>query len=250
MVTFELLFLGKKLAKEQKESFWEDALDLISCMKNSGQIIGDDSIFVFEEDVIRVNVLCPYKNSLDKRYNYIYANRQLLNIEENYGLRMEIKCTGNYPFEFNQHIDTASAFLLYWGGFSPIRSMDSFEPIPLYEFPYTYKDGESYNDITFWENDYEAINGLWKRGQVDENKFYQYLSSVKSPLSQEGMRICRKIGELTNKDCYYYLFNYNSTRYSKSCPCCGASWKLVEKLFDEFNLKCDRCKIISRTKIG
>ena len=149
----------------------------------------------------------------------------------------------------NGHCATSSAFILHGDGLSPLRSFDDYTQIPLYEFPYTYNDDPSYNDVNWWHNNYSDFSRLWFRGQIEESYFNELLSSLKSPLSLTGLEICKNIERLTGKDCYYYLFNYNNDIEGDNCPSCGGPWKLPEKMFEEFDLRCDKCKIISNTRI-
>jgi predicted nucleic acid-binding Zn ribbon protein len=248
MITYEISFRGNNLSDEEKQSFLNDAGTLIGLLRKNGQVVGQNNAFIFEQESIRINVLCPDNASLDPRHNNRYINASIAMLEETYNLRYSCEQTGNYPAELTGRFADAGAFLLYWGGFSPIRSLDDFEPVPLYEFPYTYTDGNSYHDLYAWESDYEAIYRIWVRGEMEERRFYDYLSSIKSPLSQRGLAICRRLELLTGKDCYFYLFNYTGARHAKKCPVCNNDWKLTEKLFDEFDLKCDTCKIISNTR--
>jgi predicted nucleic acid-binding Zn ribbon protein len=117
----------------------------------------------------------------------------------------------------------------------------------LYEFPYTYDDGRCYNDINWWHRNYSQLDSLWFRGEINESYCNEMLSSISGPLTEQGLKICRKIGSLTGKDCYYYLFNHYNKLNGESCPSCGEPWKLSEVMFDEYDHRCDTCKIISKT---
>ncbi|UPK67455.1 DUF2310 family Zn-ribbon-containing protein [Chitinophaga filiformis] len=248
MVTCELSFKGK-LLKDEKESFLEDASTFISILKRNGQISLSNDVYIFQNDAVKLYAYTPSIRSLLTEYNNKYVNNWLTRLGEGYGLSFSFKVLsdGEEPiYDFSK----STAFILYWGGQSPLRSFNSFESIPLYEFPYTYTDGESYNDINFWEDNYGAIYGTWRRGDIEEERFYSYLSSVDSPLSKQGLEICKKIEKLTGKKCYFYLFNDRNNRVDEKCPCCDGDWKLPEKMFGEFDLLCDDCRIISNTKVG
>lgn len=237
------------MLEDDKESFLEDASTLISILKRNGQITLSNDVFIFENEGVKLYAHTPSTRSLLTEYNNKYVNYWLARLSEDYGLIFSFKVlsSGKEPL---YDVSKSTAFILYWGGPSPLRSFDSFEPIPLYEFPYTYIDGESYNDINFWEDNYEAIYGTWRRGHIEEERFYNYLASVDSPLSKQGLDICKKVEKLTGKKCYFYLFNDTSNRVDEKCPCCDSDWRLSEKMFGEFDLVCDECGIISNTKVG
>lgn len=249
MVTCEISLNTNEVTEEEKQHFIDDVDTLLKVLRRNGQIINKDNTFLFENRQVRLFVSCPDKHSLDVKYNNKYVDEWKTKLKEVYKAEVEWRWVADYPFKANGSFISSKAFILYWGGYSPLRSFDSFDPIPLYEFPNTYKDGHSYNDIMSWQDNYEAIYGIWNRGEIDERKFYNYLSSIRSPVSKAGLDICRKIEELTKKDCYFYLFNYNSERPFKKCPSCKGNWNLSTKMFEEFDLRCDKCKIISNTRI-
>jgi predicted nucleic acid-binding Zn ribbon protein len=249
MVTFEMLFRKDDLSIIiEKEFFLNDAYELIAAMSGNGQNISENDIFNFYEDYIRLDILCLEKDSINESNNGVYVNKWLVKIKEMHGLSVEYKMIDEcYNSSEISHVNSSKHLILHWRGYSPVRSGDDFGMIPLYELPYTYINDSSYYDVNQWVANYEDIYALWSRGNVTEKVFYKHLSSVKSPLNKQGMGVRDRIELLTGKSCYYYLFNYNSRKNMNVCPCCGNNWKLEEKLFDKFDLKCDECRIISNT---
>lgn len=244
MVTCLLSFKGAAVSEDDKESFIDDASNFIDTLRTNGQIVSTDEVFLFQDDGVVLYMHAFAADSLLPQYNNKYVNYWLARVEEDYGLTFSFEVLSGGK-ERMYCFAESSAFILYWGGLSPLRSFDSFEQIPLYEFPYTYHDGHCHNDINFWEADYESIYRTWRRSAIEEDRFSDYLALIDSPLSVQGLDICKRIETLTGKKCYYFLFSYDNTRYDEKCPSCNSDWRLSEKMFDEFDLRCDKCNIIS-----
>lgn len=248
MVTCAISFKGKAVPEGDKESFIDEASAFVGTLRRNGQIVSAEGPCLFQHNGVVSYVHAFAADSLLPRYNNKYVNDRLARIEEDYGLTFsfEVLSEDIAPVcGFNE----SSAFILYWGGNSPLRSFDSFEQIPLYMFPYTYHDGYCHNDINFWEGNYDSIYDIWRRSEIEEKRFSDYLSLINSPLSVKGLAVCKRIEELTDKKCYYYLFSYDNRRYDKKCPSCSSDWRLSEKMFEEFDLRCDKCNIISKTAL-
>ncbi|SFM74289.1 Predicted nucleic acid-binding protein, contains Zn-ribbon domain [Chitinophaga sp. YR627] len=245
MVTCLLSFKGAAVSEDDKDSFIDDASSLVQTFRRNGQIVSANDIYLFQQDAVVSYVHAFSADSLLPQYNNKYVNDRLIRIKENYGLMFSFEVLTNDE-EPAYGFAASSAFILQWGGASPLRSFDSFEQIPLYMFPYTYHDGYCHNDINFWEGNYDSIYDIWRRSEIEEERFSDYLALIDSPLSVQGSNVCRRIEALTGKKCYYHLFSYDNTRYDEKCPSCHSDWVLSEKMFDKFDLRCDKCNIISQ----
>jgi predicted nucleic acid-binding Zn ribbon protein len=189
-------------------------------------------------------------NSLDVKHYNENTNRliQLLKNEDNIEFNYTVLSTSKADPSFEPSIDTVDSFILYYGGNSPVRSLNNFNEVPLYLLPPTSEHKTNYSNINSWKRNYEAIYHLWFRGEIDEDYFYSQLSNFDSSLTKQGMKISRLISSLTSKECYYYLYQYPGEEenvINKVCPSCSESWRLEDKLFDLFEFKCQKCKIIS-----
>lgn len=249
MPTFEIRFVPEIMSSIDKEDFDDDVAMLMSTLRNNGQILTDDYVLVLHDNHISTYVHTPMDNSLNPEFHNEYVLQRFRQLEEHHSLTIAWNLLPGGEVAKEGSYQQASSFLLYYSGFSSLKSMDDFLPIPLYQFPYTYIDGKSHNDINFWERDYEAMYRLWMRGAVDEPRMYQYLSHLNSDLNKNGRAIASRVAEVTGKPCYYYLFNYDSEVYAEKCPSCQEEWRLSEKLFGEFDLLCNQCRIVSNSRV-
>lgn len=172
----------------------------------------------------------------------------LLELSERYGFHYDLEIDSPIEGEVESRINETTGFILHPGAASPIRSIDTFLPFPLYLLPPTSTDGTNYFNLVSWERDYEALYRIWFRGNIDEGYFLNLLSNYESPLTLEGLQICRLISRLTSKRCYYYLFrspNEENHHRNNQCPGCGNDWKLPAPMFNAYEYKCDHCCIVS-----
>lgn len=243
MIIYQLIFSGDPIPDEEKPYFLIDVHALLNTLNRHNQIIYKDNIVSFTADKVFIFVSCPGEEIISSGLN-IYAKKWISNIEEDYSLKFSIEKIGNYPGDLDGSYSEASAYILYGNSYMPLRSFDNFDPIPLYKFPYTYSDNTSYFDINMWLSNYNDVYAIWDRGDINEPYFKELLSSFESELTVKGMEICLRIKQLTNKDCYFYLFNYDND-VPDACPSCGGPWKLENRILDKFDFKCDKCNILS-----
>lgn len=228
------------------ESLKDDVLSLVSLMRNNGQIVSDSDVCILEGNTVYIDVICPEVDSLAVKNSNIYISNLIGKVNLEYNTAFSYR-TIDKSESVNGSLlyENAPFFILHWEYYSPLKSGSDFDPIPLYFFPYSYRDKNSYNDIGFWWNNYINIYRVWRSGEIDEQIFYSYLSDINNPLNMQGLKICRNLEGLVYKDCYYYLFHYGDTRQAPNCPSCGEEWELEVPFLSQFHFKCDRCKIIS-----
>ena len=228
------------------EDLKDDVLELVSLLNRNGQIISEGGVCIINGCQAYIDVLCQELTSLNTRNNNRYINHLIENIHLDHQavFSYEVMDESNNQDGFSAY-QSADFFILHWKHYSPLMSGNSFEPIPLYYFPYSDHDKQSYNDIHFWQNNYDRIYGLWRSGEIDESIFYNYLSNINSPLNKQGLACCRNLEQLVDKAVYYYLFYYGDEPQASDCPGCGRSWRLQTPLFDTFHFKCDHCSIVS-----
>ena len=72
-------------------------------------------------------------------------------------------------------------------------------------------------------------------------------------LSQTGVGIATRITELTGIPTYYYLYRYGGrslkSERERKCPGCDGEWLLVEALHEQFDFKCDHCRLVSHISL-
>lgn len=84
---------------------------------------------------------------------------------------------------------------------------------------------------------------------VGEKWATKQMSEPSSQLSKQGINICYRLKELTGISTFYYLYNYRYISHSQDkarrCFSCSAKWLLRERLLDFYDLKCDKCRLVS-----
>lgn len=194
---------------------------------------------------------CPEENSYEIKYTTKYGKNWKRKIEEELHCRLDFIYQGIDPeFEVTEIRKNPKFLILKTTGISPLIDGESFKQIPLYRIPYTYHDGECYDDINSWEKNYKRIEGLWFNGAVGEKWCQNQLQNHDSELSKQGIECCQKIEEVTGIPTFYYLFNYRAWGKKKDkvrkCPQCGGDWLIQGATFnDTFAFKCDKCRLIS-----
>ena len=159
--------------------------------------------------------------------------------------------SGNNP-RFTPYLDDVkpSFYVLNFSGYSPLVNGDSKERIPLYKIPHTYHDNACYNDIQFWNNNYNRIYGLWFNGAVGEQFARQQMQDPNSALSKQGRAVCQRIEEVTGMPTYYYLFNYRKRTRQQDlawkCPLTGKDWLIeVDKRSHFMAFRCEESRLVS-----
>ena len=132
---------------------------------------------------------------------------------------------------------------------SPVRCGTCFGVIPLYRLPPT-NDYGSYDNTVRWRANYQAYDGLWFRTRgAQEKHAYRQLAHVDSALSREGRAVCRAIEQGTRRRTYYYLFRYSGRsrerELASTCASCGRAWRLDKPWHEEFDFRCERCRLVS-----
>lgn len=191
------------------------------------------------------------KNSLDKKNNNFYVNRQTQKIEELCMSKFDIKTVGktydNYKTPCTcRKSDFYILITNYVTILSPLTCGNCNKTVPLYRLPIYYDFG--YMPILSWETNYISCDSLQMNCEVGERWALNQMQKITSPLSKQGLKICRKIEDQTSIPTYYYLYNYKKYKgdqLSRTCPNCNSKWNLAERLHNLYDFKCDKCKIVS-----
>lgn len=246
MFIYQILFQTSALPREDMDSFLDDADFFIRSLRSNGQLVSQNDVFLFQENTVSLHVQCLRKDSLDERYNNEYVNQWIYKLMDRYGVSVSNSYVGEHPVPVpTGDLDTASSLILFSGTLPPVRSGDTFDPIPLYDLPFTHIRNKSFEDIHSWANTYDEIYNLWFRGSLGDQQFHDYLSGLESPLTAQGREICTRLEELTGKPSYYHLFNYNNKGMDHNCPSCGSEWRVEQKVLGAVDLKCDACRLVS-----
>jgi predicted nucleic acid-binding Zn ribbon protein len=128
----------------------------------------------------------------------------------------------------------------------PLSCLRCGHPVPTYRLP-MHGLGIWRSDLSSWAKSYKACEQLWIY-QTSKGIGLRQLSDLKSELSQAGLKTCKEIAELTGRPVYYYLssaIKSRSREVARPCPSCGGEWRLKKRILDEFDFKCDKCRLLS-----
>jgi len=244
----KLIISGEQVGSEE---FFEFADNYFQSLYGSKQIINEEWHYEPIDDGLSINLFCPEEDSYKERNSTIYANQWKKRIEEELHCIFKFNYIGLAPEFGETNIPEKRNFLILKAvPFSPLIEGKSLDQIPLYKIPFTYYDGECYNDINSWQNNYERIYGLWYNGAVGERWAQNQLQNHDSELSKQGIDCSKRIEEVTQIPTYYFLFNYRAWGQKKDkkrkCPSCGNDWLLEGSTSNDFYaFKCDDCRLIS-----
>lgn len=138
-------------------------------------------------------------------------------------------------------------FTTYLNSEPPVRCIDCNGIVPLYRLP--RPPVGDYSALLRWQSNYHACDTLQMNCTVGERFAEKQMSDLSSNLTQEGLAACRSIREQTGRPVYYYLYRAaarrGSTELARECPGCGGNWRVREPLWGMFDLRCNRCYLLS-----
>ncbi len=255
MFTFDILLHLSKTAYHPEIA--ELLEDLLSALHDARQILGwEDCMFVHADNTLRVSVTCPQADSLNPKNSTVYGKSWLERIESVLQAPVQFIPTGN-DLRYEPYIEQEkpSFYILCYGDYSPLVNGDTRQPIPLYKIPFTYHDNACYNDIRFWERNYERIYGLWFNGAVGEQFARRQMQDADSALSKQGRAAGQRIEEVSGVPTFYFLFNYRRRSRKQDrewkCPDCGKEWWLEGRVPGDFiAFRCEGCRLVSSFTIN
>lgn len=238
-------------SKVHKDELMSEFALLMSYYRGNGQIQGRVAPQYIENSRIVCLPFTLEKNSLSRKNNNFYVNRQTKKIEELCNSRLTFKTAGKSYAGYKGPCQCKkSGFYIlvtdYTSIDSPLTCGTCNQSVPLYRLPVYYDHG--YMPILRWETNYISCDTLQMNCEVGERWALNQMQEITSQLSREGFEICRKIEELTSVSTYYYLHNYTKFKgdnATRRCPSCSKKWNLKTQLHNRYDFKCDRCKIIS-----
>jgi predicted nucleic acid-binding Zn ribbon protein len=224
---------------------------LMSFYRSSGQTQGRIESQYVENNKIVCLPFTLEKNSLDKKFNNFYVNRQTKKVEELCNSKLTFKTVGKSYDSYKTPCKCKkSDFYILITNYvtieSPLTCGTCNKSVPLYRLPEYYDFG--YMPILSWETNYISCDSLQMNCEVGERWALNQMQEITSQLSKQGLGICRKIEELTSVPTYYYLHNYKKFKgeqLTRPCPSCNKKWDLKTQLHNHYDFKCDKCKIVS-----
>ncbi|OCK51290.1 DNA-binding protein [Chryseobacterium sp. CBo1] len=237
--------------KTDKDKLVDEFGLLMSFYRGNGQTQGRIESQYIENDKIVCLPFTLEKNSLDKKLNNFYVNRQSEKIEKLCNSKLTFKTVGKSYDSYKTPCKCKkSDFYILITNYvtieSPLTCGTCNKSVPLYLLPAYYDFG--YMPILSWETNYISCDSLQMNCEVGERWALNQMQEITSQLSKQGVGICRKIEELTSIPTYYYLHNYKKSKgdqLTRPCPSCSKKWDLKTQLHNLYDFKCDKCKIVS-----
>lgn len=224
----------------------------ISSLIRNGQVLDESWHMSLENKAVVVFISVPERNSLQRKRENKWLKDQRLELRS-IGLAPPVNEIVGKEFVGLARCKCASppSYLLFSDYLStecPLRCGGCFNVVPLYRIPPT-SECENYEDIIFWRRNYQRCDELQMGCMVGERFGTIQMSSLKSDLSMLGLECCRRIKEVTNKPCYYFLYYYRSRSSNPktrlSCPMCRRPWLLDDPWHGRFHFRCDHCRLLS-----
>lgn len=239
-------------SKFDRNKLVEEFDALMGNLCKTGQIIGNyETPFIADNELISFQTTLE-KGSLSKRYYDEYVVQRVKNLEQWCNSKLKVEVIGKAIPEYKDvcNCKKHDFYILNTNAFNDSGFIDCGtcnKVVPLYKLPMlTYQ--ERYNMFR-WEQNYKSCDLLQLGCTVGEKWATKQMSDPTSQLSNEGIEICKKIKELTGVSTYYYLHNYRHISpdrdRARSCPSCNGKWLLRKSLFDFYNFKCDKCRLLS-----
>ena len=229
---------------------------LMSFYRSSGQTQGRiESQYIADSKIVCLPFTLE-KNSLNKKYNNYYVNRQSKKVEELCQSVLTFKTVGKGYNSYKgackcRKSDFYILVTNYVSIDSPLTCGSCNNSVPLYKLPVYHDYG--YMPILSWETNYISCDSLNMNCAVGERWALNQMQVLTSQLSVQGLKICRKMEGLTSVPTYYYLHNYNKFKgdqLTRPCPNCNKKWGLKKQLHGNYDFKCDKCKIVSTLSIS
>ena len=240
-----------KTKKLDKDELIDEFNVLMSFYRANGQTQGKIESQYIKNDKIVCLPFTLEKNSLNKKFNNFYVNKQTKKIEDLCNSELRYKTIGKSYDSYKSpcKCKRPSFYILvtnYITIESPLTCGTCNKSVPLYRLPIYYDHG--YMPILSWETNYISCDSLQMNCEVGERWALNQMQEINSQLSKQGLEICRKIQELTSIPTFYYLHHYKKYKgdqLTRPCPGCSKKWNLKTQLNNRYDFKCDECKIIS-----
>lgn len=218
----------------------------LGSLARNGQTIGDELV-VRLGDEVECRGACPESDSLDPERHNEYAADAYRKVVAASRREPEYSIVGSLlgsGYVCGCEAPTSYAlFTTFVDNDPPVTCGDCGGHVPLYRLPFPAQ-GKDYGPIVSWQSAYQACDRLYMESGVGERFGLRQMRDPRSPLSQEGLEICRDISAETGKPFYYYLWT-SPDRPAKRCPGCGGEWREVEDFAGRFDRICEPCGLVA-----
>lgn len=244
MFVYDLIF---RFADEP-EAYEYALTDYYCTLSGNNQIIIETLNISETDDSRTMRVTVPYRDSLDEKYNSAYVNQALERLRPHLKAPVEIRFIGEDGiFGSDGDCSTGSraedyVLCIHHGmqDLSPICCGHCRGNIPVYLLPPLSEKTQL--ALGNWQGSYMAYDKLFYATGVGEISAHKMLCNISSPLSKQGLEVCRMLEAELSKPVYYYLYRFYG-KQPKRCPVCGGEWRQSEDAL--YDYKCHRCRIVA-----
>ncbi|OBT16860.1 hypothetical protein A9264_10210 [Vibrio sp. UCD-FRSSP16_10] len=225
---------------------------LMEALRFNGQVLGREFPLAMDEATFSLRCVCPEEDSLHPRNHSDFVRFSLAKLSEAGVLTPKIRILGQ---DLNSEQTSEESepnwqilYTTYVHTCSPLRSGDTFMPIPLYRNPPTLNG--DHKSIVKWQTEWQACDELQMAGGCKaEHASLRELTSIESDIYRRGWDLRGRLEYITKIPTYYYLYRVGGESLAlekqRKCPKCGGEWLLDEPLHDMFHFKCDSCRLLS-----
>jgi predicted nucleic acid-binding Zn ribbon protein len=237
--------IAKRGASEEEAS--EAALTLLASWFRNGQIASSSWVLVDAGPTLDAYASLPRVDSLAASHDSVYVARDLAALGPE---SCSVTLLGADPSRADCCVcERRSGLVLFTHFLSelpPVRCLDCFDPVPLYELPRF--DGEENLELQGWAGDYRACDTLQMGVETGERFGERQLLAHDGSLGRRGREVAAKLESKTGIPVYYYLHRARSrgrqAELERRCPSCGGEWRLAESLH-LFDFRCEGCRLLS-----
>jgi len=197
VVSFVYIFYPDE-KKTSLQEFWDGELSnfLVSLYKN-GQLIKQQWNLFEECGTLRLNCIAPDQDSLDQNYYNQYCKNDFSRLVELSAREPQCKLIGHVIGPTDSCTCSDPSYYILFTTFlaensSPISYGDCNLPVPLYKLPVINKE-KDYGSVLYWKEIYQCCDTLFILSDIGERFGYKQLSNINSPLSFQGIDICKKM---------------------------------------------------------
>jgi len=140
-------------------------------LQKSGQIFNDHYHLSQKNNTVTISVFCAEKISLNHKNNMVQIDEIIEEIETNAKTKIKYVETGFEAQRSLYKLPKKSSFYILYSRYkegSPLLCGDTFMLIPPYKIPCTDFDEITYDNLNFWDNDYQRFFGMWMNGMYGD----------------------------------------------------------------------------------
>lgn len=216
----------------------------------NGQIIGREFPTAWQQDNFISRVVLPTEDALQPKWHSARgkaAEQQLSTAGLSYP---QLQILGQDLLS-QQTCPSLPAELVLFTSFadtcSPIRCVDTLQPVPLYWLTATAMDHEA---LIRWQLQFQALDEIQLQEQrVLAKTAENSLQQLNSKLNRMGRQLASQLSKSSRSTIFYALYSGSSKdcqqEQHKSCPGCGSTWRLAQPRAGIFDFQCDNCLLLS-----